>query len=554
MATPLPLYQCRLCLNKTSSRVNVFGGDFPGMLEVLTSIKVHEDDGLPKYSCTKCAEEVQMALAVKKRIIEAHQFLLEALENKRAIFETIEITPIINIVESSVPKKRRITKQKIVSKKSKPIIKQNQTQPKSELVESSKEATTNKDANEVSVKCDIKTEVVEKTNQPNTNKEEKGALDQDIFNEVQSSVPKKTKTTKQKIVSKKAKPIIKQKQIQPKSGLVQKSNEATTNEGVNDDSNEATTNEGANDNSNEVATDEDANEGSVKCDIITEGAEKTNQPNEIKQKKRRRKRIESTDFTCETCNLSFSDRKSFTMHKRIQEKSKCDICGRLIKPDNMKNHVLIHTASIGPSVCSVCGVTYKNFNCLRAHFFHYHKHTANQYICEECGKSFRMKYTFLLHKKKVHMGIKNCKCSTCGKAFFANSKLLSHIRMTHEKLRPHVCEYCGTGFFSRYALRTHERQHTDEKPFVCQHCSEGFRQRVSLRSHLKSKHGIEEAKDFLCKTCEKGFATDYALSVHQRSHETKKCEICSENFAGDEYLANHLREIHHLEVEMNQDS
>uniref|UniRef100_A0A6P7GZT1 Uncharacterized protein LOC114345054 n=1 Tax=Diabrotica virgifera virgifera TaxID=50390 RepID=A0A6P7GZT1_DIAVI len=305
MTTSVALYQCRLCLNKTPTRVNIFGGDFPRMLDLLTSIKVHEDDGLPKYSCTKCAEEVQMALAVKKRIIEAHQFLLEALENKRAIFETIEITPIINIVESSVPKKRRITKQKIVSKKSKPIIKQNQTQPKSELVESSKEATTNKDANEVSVKNDIKSEVVEKTNQPNTNKEEIGALDQDIFNKVESSVPKKTKTTKQKIVSRKAKPIIKQKQIQPKSGLVQKSNEATTNEGVNDNSNEATTNEGAYDNSNEVTTDEDANEGSVKCDIITEGAEK-NQPNEIKQKKRGRKRIESTDFTCETCNLSFS--------------------------------------------------------------------------------------------------------------------------------------------------------------------------------------------------------------------------------------------------------
>ncbi|XP_050506746.1 zinc finger protein 718-like isoform X16 [Diabrotica virgifera virgifera] len=452
MATPLPLYQCRLCLNKTSSRVNVFGGDFPGMLEVLTSIKVHEEDGLPKYSCTKCAKDVLLALMVKRRIIKAHQFLLEALENKRAIFETIDTTPIVNTVESSVPKKTKTAKQKIVSKKSKPIIKQNQTQPNSKLVENSNEATTEEDANEGNVKHDISTEGAEKTNQPNTQKEKKKSLDQDV----------------QKIL-----------------GEVQK-------------------------------------------------------------------RIGNTGFTCKTCNLSFSDKKSFNLHKRTHGKSQCHICGRNITKSNMSKHVRMHTA--GPETCTICGTTFKNFNGLRCHNLHYHKHTAQQYICEECGKTFRVKYKFLLHKKKVHGGVRNFKCSTCGKAFFTNFTLAKHVRMTHEKMRPHICEYCGTGFSSEYALMTHKRQHTNEKPFVCEHCLEGFRQRVSLRSHLKSKHGIEEAKNFFCKTCEKGFATNWALSIHQRSHETTKCEICSENFAGDEYLTKHLKEVHQVEVEMKKDN
>ncbi|XP_050506752.1 zinc finger protein 569-like isoform X22 [Diabrotica virgifera virgifera] len=445
MTTPVALFQCRLCLNRTPSRVNIYGGDFPRMLEILTSIKVHEGDGLPKYSCTKCAKEVQMALMVKKRIIKAHQMLLEALK-KRAIVQRIATTPIVNKVESSVPKMTKTTKQKIVSK---PIIKQNQIQIKSELV---------------------------------------------------------------------------------------------------DISNEATTDEDANDNSNEVTTNEDPNEGSVKCDIKTEKVEKTSQPNTNKQ----RKGAQNTSFTCETCNLSFSDKRSFYLHSLKHKKSQCHICDRFIRTDNLKNHIMIHTA--GPSTCSLCGATFKNFNGLRGHIFHYHKHTANQYVCEECGKSFRRKHIFVLHKKKVHGGVRNFKCSTCGKAFFTNKTLLVHVRMTHEKLRPHVCEYCSKGFSSRYALKTHTRQHTDEKPFVCYHCSEGFKQRVSLRSHLKSKHGIEEAKEFCCKTCEKGFATDHALSVHERLHENKKCDICSENFAGDEYLKNHRREVHQVEVEMTQDS
>ncbi|XP_028143552.1 zinc finger protein 391 [Diabrotica virgifera virgifera] len=266
-----------------------------------------------------------------------------------------------------------------------------------------------------------------------------------------------------------------------------------------------------------------------------------------------RSRIKSTNLRCETCNKSFSDRRSFTVHNRQHDKSKCDICDRVIRVDNMRKHVLMmHTAE--PSVCPICGATFKNSEGVRCHIFHYHKHTAQRYVCDECGKTFRKKYNFSLHKKKVHMCLKSFKCSTCGKAFFTKASLSAHVRMTHEKQRPHVCEYCGTGFSSKHVLKTHKRQHTNEKPFVCEHCSEGFRQRVSLRSHLKSKHGIEEVKEFFCETCEKGFATNWALNIHQRLHETKKCEICSENFAGDEYLANHLIEVHQVEVEIKQDS
>ncbi|XP_050506763.1 zinc finger protein 432-like isoform X1 [Diabrotica virgifera virgifera] len=465
MTSPVALYLCRLCLNKTPTRVNIFGGDFPRMLEILTSIKVDEEDGLPKYSCIKCAKEVQMCLMVKKRIIKAHQFLLEGLKKKKTTFESTVITRIVNKGESSVQNKTKTAKQKVVSKKSNPVITQNKTQCKSKLF---------------------------------------------------------------------------------------------------DNSNEAATDEDAYDNSNEATTDEDANEGSVKHDVKTEGVETTNQPNAIKEEKESldqevheildedQKCIESTGFTCETCNLTFSDKQKFNLHSLKHKKSQCHICSRIVRSGNLKKHIRLHTA--GPSVCSTCGVTFKNFESLRGHIFHYHKHTAHQYICEECGKSFRIKYSFLLHKRKAHIGLRNFKCNTCGKAFITNANLLRHVRMTHEKLRPHVCEYCGTGFFCKRVLRAHTRQHTNEKPFVCQHCLEGFRQRVSLRTHLKSKHGIEEAKEFFCKTCEKGFATNFALNIHQRLHEIKKCEICSANFGGDEYLTKHLREVHQVKVEIKQDS
>lgn len=447
MGSPLKLYQCRLCLNKTPTRVSIFGGDFPKMLEVLTSIKVHESDGLPKYSCIKCAKEVQMALMVKKRIVKAHKLLLEALKKKKQLLEQTlgSISP--NKVTHPQPKQivTKVVKNKVIQNKPK-VVRAVKATTYVEVGESSSIQDSSNNEDECVTK-DIKTEK-ESVFEKSTQEEKKGDLNdkdlQDIIDEVQVQ-------------------------------------------------------------------------------------------------------IKSVGFTCETCSLSFSDKASFNLHSLKHKKTKCHICSRLIRSDNIRKHVMLHTA--GPSVCSLCGVTCKNIESLRGHIFYQHKHAAQQYVCEECGKGFRIKYKFLLHKKKAHMGLRNFKCLTCGKAFFTNGNLLTHVRMTHEKLRPHVCEYCGTGFSSTYALKTHKRQHTNEKPFVCDYCFEGFRQRVSLRSHLKSKHGIEEAKECFCKVCDKGFATNYALSIHERLHETEKCEICSEAFAGSEYLNNHLKEVHNIKKE-----
>lgn len=253
------------------------------------------------------------------------------------------------------------------------------------------------------------------------------------------------------------------------------------------------------------------------------------------------------NLKCEICNITFKDRASYTTHCGKHKKTTCEICSISIRSDNFKKHLLLHTS--GPTSCDICGATCKNIESLRGHIFYQHKSSANEYVCEECGKHFRIKYKFELHKKKEHTGIRNFKCQTCGKAFFTNGNLITHVNMTHKKLRPHICEFCGTGFSSSYALKTHKRQHTNEKPFKCEFCTESFRQKVSLRSHLKSKHNIEELKEHFCDRCDKAFATSYALSIHTRLHMTQKCEVCSETFAEEEYLTNHLKDVHNIIAE-----
>ncbi|CAH1232248.1 unnamed protein product [Diabrotica balteata] len=84
--------------------------------------------------------------------------------------------------------------------------------------------------------------------------------------------------------------------------------------------------------------------------------------------------------------------------------------------------------------------------------------------------------------------------------------------MTHQKLRPFECEQCQRKFSSKFALRTHERQHTQDMPFTCNICGQSFRQKVSLKGHRKTVHNIEEPLTCACEVCGKWFSKGNILN------------------------------------------
>nr|CAI5832459.1 unnamed protein product [Callosobruchus analis] len=404
--------------------------------------QVRENDGLPKYSCLKCAQDVKSALIIKKRIIKAHKYLIENVRKRN-----IPCTSNLKIsVQAQSPKKSILKPTKIA------------------IPDKPRQAGA------------IKYPTALFVNENNCDSQNSENLSEDTTPKVEVKLE------------------------------------------VLDDS--------QNSNGASIADD---NSGDFLNDIIQK----------VMSRKTTR---EQATYSCDVCNISFSNKPAYTLHSNKHKKTKCEICNRVTRSDNFRKHLMLHSS--GPSVCNLCGATCKNIESLRGHMFYQHRNSSDAYVCEECGKRFKIKYKFLLHKTKVHTGIRNFKCETCGKAFFTKGNLMTHDKMTHKKLRPHICEFCGTGFSSPYALKTHKRQHTNEKPYVCDQCNEGFRQKVSLRSHLKSKHGIEEAKESICSECGRGFATNYALSIHQRLHTSMKCEVCSESFADQDYLDNHMKEAH----------
>lgn len=202
-------------------------------------------------------------------------------------------------------------------------------------------------------------------------------------------------------------------------------------------------------------------------------------------------RRNTEELECLDCCIKFSSKRLLQLHMAKHKVDRCPFCNIVMRRDNLKKHIQIHSDS--PEICEVCGKIAKNKESLRGHINYSHKKKA-KIKCNECEKEFKSAHHYNTHVRNVHLGIRNHQCDICGKKFFSNYDLKKHISMTHKKARPYQCSYCGKCFSSPYARKTHIRQHTLETPYHCDICTAGFRQKVSLLTHIKSKHTIDKVE------------------------------------------------------------
>ncbi|XP_049478744.1 zinc finger protein 276 isoform X1 [Panthera uncia] len=83
----------------------------------------------------------------------------------------------------------------------------------------------------------------------------------------------------------------------------------------------------------------------------------------------------------------------------------------------------------------------------------------------------------------------------------------------HLEVRNYICDECGQTFKQRKHLLVHQMRHSGAKPLQCEVCGFQCRQRASLKYHM-TKHKAETELDFACDQCGRRFEKAHNLNVH----------------------------------------
>ena len=299
-------------------------------------------------------------------------------------------------------------------------------------------------------------------------------------------------------------------------------------------------------------------------------------------------------YKCEACGLFFNFTKGLLEHRRNnhsnehQENQKCFLCANVVPPKLMGKHMSRnHANASGAYECNWCAKLFAKHNWEE---FLYHltkEHLVGDFRhkCDQCDKTFALKYQFEKHRKIQHTSNSSIICDKCGQEFRTQTYLRNHLKLVHNlydipkedtikkcdkceiefekpenfndhlkqclvelknfecklcesqwvshlslwqhiavdhKLIRHICDTCGHVSTTLWGLKKHQKLvHEKIYKYVCHLCAKPLNSNEKLNVHMINVHGIGERK-FKCDQCDKSFATSNLLKNHFESHHAKK--------------------------------
>ncbi|KAF9418255.1 hypothetical protein HW555_004874 [Spodoptera exigua] len=137
----------------------------------------------------------------------------------------------------------------------------------------------------------------------------------------------------------------------------------------------------------------------------------------------------------------------------------CSLCSAVfITKSNLKSHENLHRGE-RPYRCHACPCAYASNSALSRHT---KMHTDIQYICDHCGRAFKIKAALVAHMD-THNLVRKYGCDECDRRFAQKCALNLHVYRVHRNLPP---------------------------PCPCQICPKRFQRMSLLKEHMKRQHGM----------------------------------------------------------------
>lgn len=256
-------------------------------------------------------------------------------------------------------------------------------------------------------------------------------------------------------------------------------------------------------------------------------------------------------YKCERCFRAFAVKSTLTAHMRATHlglrQFSCPTCDKSFSSKgSLKVHLCIHTGD-KPYKCGICNKSFSSSTRCKSHVVNH---------CRSNGKSSRKSAPPPLQRKVVQPHDEPDDLSPFipihEPIYISEAEGGTHcqIELTDRMPgidRPFKCHLCPLGFKRSSHLKQHLRSHTGEKPFTCEECKRSFVSNGVLRAHLKTHLGIRE---FRCTVCNSSFTTNGSLKRHMCTHSSSRpfmCPYCQKTFKTSVNCKKHMK-IHRIEL------
>ncbi|XP_071446650.1 zinc finger protein 341-like [Hetaerina americana] len=178
--------------------------------------------------------------------------------------------------------------------------------------------------------------------------------------------------------------------------------------------------------------------------------------------------------------------------------------------------------------------------------------------CDVCGKTFAKNFDFQQHMRS-HTGERPFQCVVCGRAFSQKSNVKKHM-LTHRVWPSGLTNTLPSEPIQVISLESSEEDKKElvldrnqskdgdnvqvviDSSYVCQYCNRAFRSYLELKSHMKD-HSNEKMFKCIQRKCGKTFADLDEFLLHTKSHSSEevryRCHVCCRIFKSLSELGTH---------------